>query len=389
MPKNIVICCDGTGDEFGATTNSNVVKLYQTLTIDARQSGYYHPGLGTMGAPNARTWIEKQWTRVLGLGMGYGFFDYLGDAYHYLMDTYEPGDRIYLFGFSRGAYTVRALATILHLFGLLQRGNEGQFPYITRMLSKISRNADGKANQFSVFWDFKRTFSRNVTLHFVGVWDTVSSVGWVYNPVKLPFSARNPIMAIGRQALSIDERRCFFRQNLWGPAYKKGDRGYFLEQDQDIKQVWFAGVHSDIGGGYPEPESGLSKLALEWMLHEADDAGLLINIKKANVVLSNVPPDRDPGHVIAKPDPCAALHESLHGPWWGLEVLPHSYWNPDDKAKHWEVPMGRHRVMPEDSCVYQSVVDRISHCNYKPSNLPQSYTTEPYQHYPKRAGATE
>ena len=384
MSKNIVICCDGTGNEFRAETKTNVVKLYQALVIDHRQCGYYHPGLGTMGAPNARTWIEKKWTTILGLGFGYGFFDYLGDAYRYLMNTYEPGDRIYLFGFSRGAYTVRALAGVLHLFGLLYPGNEGQIPYITRMFARVSRAAAGERQTFRVFWDFKKTFSRYVNLHFVGVWDTVSSIGWAYDPVILPFSARNPIMEIGRQAISVDERRCYFRQNSWGAPFKVGDRGYFLSRDQDIKQVWFAGVHSDIGGSYIEPESGLSKLTLEWMMNEADAAGLLINSQKADVILGNAPPPRDPGYAIVKPNPCAEMHESLCKFWWLLEVLPHSYWDWDKARRYWTIPRGARRIIPEDSCIYQSVIDRMEYCGYRPSNLPKSYTVEPYRHYPKR-----
>lgn len=125
--KNIVICCDGTGNEFG-DTNSNVVKLYSTLIIDHDQIGYYHPGVGTMGAPNARGPIDKEWTKIDGLAFGKGLLENVGDAYRYLMNNYEDGDHIYLFGFSRGAYTVRALGGVLHMFGLLTPGNEGQIP---------------------------------------------------------------------------------------------------------------------------------------------------------------------------------------------------------------------------------------------------------------------
>src|SRR5947209_11463727 len=106
--KNIVICCDGTGNEFG-DANSNVIKLYSTLVINQSQVGYYHPGVGTMGAPTARTRIEKTCSRIKGLAFGGGLLDNVADAYRYLMDVYADGDDIYLFGFSRGAYTVRVL----------------------------------------------------------------------------------------------------------------------------------------------------------------------------------------------------------------------------------------------------------------------------------------
>src|SRR5206468_5838149 len=96
MAKNIVVCCDGTGNEFVADNNSNVVKLYSTLIINADQRAYYHPGVGTMGAPTAHGFVEKQWSRLVGLGFGGGLLDQVGWAYQFLMNAYEDGDRIYL-----------------------------------------------------------------------------------------------------------------------------------------------------------------------------------------------------------------------------------------------------------------------------------------------------
>ena len=101
MPKNIVICCDGTGNEF-SESKSNVVKLYKKLVCDAAQSTYYHPGVGTMGARNALSGISKWWTKVIGLAFGYGISDNIADAYQFLMRNFNPGDAVYIFGFSRG-----------------------------------------------------------------------------------------------------------------------------------------------------------------------------------------------------------------------------------------------------------------------------------------------
>jgi len=141
LGKNIVICCDGTGNEFG-DSNSNVVKLYGALIVDGRQQvGYYHPGVGTMGAPTARNKISKLWSIGTGLAFGAGLLDNVSDAYRYLMDCYEDGDRVFLFGFSRGAYTARALAGVLHMFGLLCPGNHALIPYIIRLYAKRSRSA--------------------------------------------------------------------------------------------------------------------------------------------------------------------------------------------------------------------------------------------------------
>src|SRR3954471_21430454 len=120
---------------------------------------------------------------------------------------------------------------------------------------------------YAVAAKFKATFSRECKPHFVGLWDTVSSVGWAYDPVTLPYTYANPDIEIGRHAISIDERRCAFRQNLWSNK---------TTANQNIEQLWFAGVHSDVGGGYTESESGLAKVCLEWMLTEAAKAQLLL-----------------------------------------------------------------------------------------------------------------
>src|SRR5688572_26426384 len=126
MPKNIVICCDGTGNEVNANEFTNVVKLYRRLSREdpARQINYYDPGLGTLGTPGFRTRTFTSITRLIGLAFGYGIHDNVKDAYLFLMRNYQEGDRIFLFGFSRGAYTVRALAGMLFRVGLLEYGND-------------------------------------------------------------------------------------------------------------------------------------------------------------------------------------------------------------------------------------------------------------------------
>ena len=373
-----MICCDGTGNEFG-DCNSNVVKLYSTLCINASQVGYYHPGVGTMGAPTARNRLEKQWTRLKGMAFGYGFISNVSDAYKFLMDVYTEGDDIYLFGFSRGAYTVRALAGILYMYGLLCPGNDGLIPYITRMFSRHSREGGGMKETFNVAHNFKQTFSRDCPLHFVGVWDTVSSIGWVWDPVVLPYSARNPTMRTGRHAVSIDERRCYFRDNLWGKPYA----------GQDIKQGWFAGVHSDVGGSYPEAESGLSKITLEWMLVEAAEAGLQIDGYRANVVLGRQPAPEPWMPSYVEPNATAAAHESLRGAWWILELLPHRYVDKSSGAPvvRWRIPMGSRRKIPDGSIIHESVVVR-GNCE----KLPPLHEIEPTVRFPQwdksRADAT-
>ena len=370
MPKNIVICCDGTGNEFG-DNNSNVVKLYSTLIIDGRtQIGYYHPGVGTMGAPTATNPLSKMWSVVMGLAFGAGLLRNVGDAYRYLMDTYEDGDRVFLFGFSRGAYTVRALAGVLHMFGLLCPGNDGLIPYVIRMFARRTRKAGGMTHTFEVAEEFKKTFGRDCPLHFVGVWDTVSSVGWIWDPLKLPYTAQNPAMVNGRHAVSIDERRCYFRNNLWGKELP----------GQNIKQVWFAGVHSDVGGSYPPLRSGLSQITLEWMLCEAGGLGLLVDPERAEKVLGYAPPPPP-----IPPTPAAHINNSLTLAWWILEFLPHQYYDPVDKRPKWTIPLGKRRIIPEESVLHATVDEKLKiDLTYKPPNLPGKWSTEPRREYHKQ-----
>jgi len=266
MARNIVVCCDGTANEF-ARDNTNVVKLYYTLQQDPRvQVTYYHPGLGTMEPAGALTTFSRRVTKLLGKALGYGLSNDIQDAYTFLMEEFEPDDKVFLFGFSRGAYTVRAVASLLRMYGLIRPGNQALVPYAIRMMLGITRarkkneqEQEAIKRYFELAAGFKITMGRtDCQPWFVGVWDTVSSIGWIENPLNLPYIADNPDIRIGRHAVSIDERRAFFRNHLWRrPENPDTDCG-----PKDVKQVWFPGVHCDVGGGYPEKESGLSKIAL-------------------------------------------------------------------------------------------------------------------------------
>jgi uncharacterized protein (DUF2235 family) len=174
------------------------------------------------------------------------------------------------------------------------------------MLTKLDQHS------FEVAASFKTTFSREYGgTWFVGVWDTVNSVGWVRTPLKIPYATNNPDIQIGRHAVSIDERRAFFRQNLWKPAPLPNPSG-----PKDLKQVWFAGVHCDVGGGYPPEENGLSMIALRWMLAESKSAGLLVDTVKEGSVLTKI-----------AADPGAKIHNSLTPAWWIAELVPKPHWD--------------------------------------------------------------
>ena len=312
MPKNIVICCDGTGNEFGPE-NTNVVKLFELLTKDPlTQVAYYDPGVGTLSAPGVISAPAKLFTKLLGLAFAFGLTANIEDAYRYLMERYQEGDRIYLFGFSRGAFTVRALAGMLYKCGLLQRGSENLIPYASKMYRHGSRD---------LAVQFKHAFSRDCPVHFIGVWDTVKSVGLIRRR-RFPNSVLNPSVAHARQALSLDEKRSHYQPSLWASA-----------PQQDIRQVWFAGVHSDVGGGYAQ--AGVSHVALHWLALQAHAQGLIFN----------------PADLKAYPaNPEGLIHNPLLPFWWILG---------------W-----RRRFVPDQAEVCESVRMRMARQpDYRPQNL--------------------
>jgi uncharacterized protein (DUF2235 family) len=356
MPRNIVLCCDGTANEF-ARHNTNVVKLYAMLQRDpAVQVTYYHPGLGTMEPAGALTTLARRTTKMLGMAFGYGLRDDIRDAYVFLMRNFAPGDEVYLFGFSRGAYTARAVASLLYMYGLIHPDNDALVPYVIRMMMGIERGRAGRGDRGALddYFDLARAFKTDMSRvdckpWFVGVWDTVSSVGWVENPLKLPYIANNPDIEIGRHAIAIDERRAFFRNHLWrapaDPAQPRGPR--------DVKQVWFPGAHCDVGGGYPVAESGLSNIALEWMVDEAEAAGLKVDPARRAEILGRAGVPRG-----TAPTAPAAAHESLEG-WWHLaEYVPKKHFDWQTRTESRRMNRHRRRTIPPGSLVHAAAFER-------------------------------
>ncbi len=353
-PKNIVICLDGTGNAYGSA-NTNIVKLFQMLEPDSdMQIAAYDPGVGTFSAHGAWTRTSKAWTKLLGLAVGFGLAQTVENAYRFLMRNYHDGDRIFIFGFSRGSYAARVLAGFLHKCGLLCAQLDELVPYAYDIFRKET--------DWTIVSGFTGTFARPVKVHFLGLWDTVNSVGWVWNPTILPFTAHNPGVDVVRHAVSIDERRAFFRSNLWG----KVDPG------QDVQELWFAGVHSDVGGSYPEAEAGLAQITLDWMSEQAMQCGLRVDPAKR---LALVPkPSRPPGSIPASPVATAMQHESLHAWWWIAELFP-KWVHVKNAAGEYHVRprinLGRYRDIPNGGRMHPSVLQRWTDpsLKYCPSNL--------------------
>jgi uncharacterized protein (DUF2235 family) len=362
--RNLVICFDGTNNRFGPE-NTNVIRLVQSLDRDpARQRLYYDPGVGTFPRPEKGR-LGELLSRVPGLAFGAGLERNVEEAYTYLLDNWEPGDRVFVFGFSRGSYTARVFAGLLHLLGLLPRGNVNMLPYAMQLFRAV--RADKKAYK-KLCDDFRWTFARparegdderHFPVHFLGVWDTVSSVGWVWNPTTYRYTSRNPSIATVRHALALDERRWFYRQNQMRQA-----------GTQNFQEMWFAGVHSDVGGGYGEAEGGLWRISFEWMVREAATAGLLLDAGRLEQVRTKTDPPREPW---AEPQ-----HESLEGAWWIGEYVPKERWSYREKRTRLRIGRGRRRFVPNGSRIHESVLLRIRdpHLKYAPPNLSQAFIEE-------------
>jgi uncharacterized protein (DUF2235 family) len=355
MAKNLVICCDGTNNQFDGH-HTNVLRTYQVARRYAGQLTYYDPGVGTMPEPWHTRRFQKRLAMLRGLATGAGFFENIADGYRFLMANYEPGDKVFLFGFSRGAYTARAVAALLHSIGLLHPGTENLLRYAQQYWRKdFGRSSPGGR----ICDEFKATLARQCPVHFIGVWDTVGSVGYINHFHKFPHTAKNPEVSHVRHAVSIDERRSTFRQNLMEPIF----------EGQDVKNVWFAGVHSDVGGGYCPDESGLAKITFEWMMREAGQCGLDIDQVSYLRELSEG----------SGPDPAGRLHVSLKGGWWMGEVLPMKRYSWEKKKWRWHWLKGgfnqERRVQRNADkpfvLLHQSVLDRRNRCpDYRPKNLP-------------------
>lgn len=378
MAKNIVICCDGTGNEIDANL-SNVLKLFRVAHKSDDQIVFYDPGIGTISTSDPWSRLKSDALGVLGLATGYGLDENVLDAYRFLVGTYSDGDRVYLFGFSRGAYTVRVLAGFLRLVGLLPLAQKNLAAYALVAYKRAAEKDD-----FKIAWRFEEIAStRRVPIHFMGVWDTVSSVivprpDRLYFPSLelLPYTRTNSYVEVFRQAIAIDERRRMFRINHWTEPqdYKPNPFDTGAAEPQNVKQVWFAGVHADIGGGYPETESGPAKYPLQWLIDEAVLYGLHISTTMYDhLVLGHA---RQGGtRSYTAPSVTAKLHDSMNFGWLLLEGIPKRVkwrdWPQRRSLFGWYLPLREPRRIDDGARVHHSVFERIAaDPTYRPVNLP-------------------
>ena len=296
--KRITLCCDGTWNSAdqevdGKPCPTNVVRLaYRAAKRGAdgtAQIVFYDQGVGS----------GRGLDRLSGGAFGQGLEDNIHDAYRFLIGNYEPGDAIFLFGFSRGAYTARSLAGMIRKCGILERKHVQSYREALALYRNDAHPDDAEPASF------RRSRSlcagRGIPVRFVGVWDTVGALGiplrglrWLTRR-KHQFhdTALSSAVESACQALAIDERRAPFAPTLWTPP--PADAG---NAGQTIEQVWFCGSHADVGGGHAE--RGLSDIALGWMLERAAQAGLAFDAAVAEAH----PP---------RPDAFAPLHDSKRG----------------------------------------------------------------------------
>jgi uncharacterized protein (DUF2235 family) len=319
MGKNLVVCCDGTWNDPDELRGeiaepTNVAKL--ALALDSNAEGaasdqaqlvHYVAGVGT--APG---------DHLLGGAFGVGISENIRDGYRFLVENYSPGDRVFLFGFSRGAYTARSLGGLIHNCGILRQ------VCIDRLDAAYAfyRDRTNKTHPRTIAAQiFRRDYShKNSSVYFIGVWDTVGALGipdglpgwkelskvwpdweqlWGFHDTQLSSDVR-----YAYQALAIDEERPPYAPTLW-----TGDPP--RPEDQTLEQVWFTGVHSEVGGG--TADSSLSDITLIWLATKAATAGAVFCPDWRKTLPCDIKPPA--------PNYAGPLDQSRHGVWDLLHPL--------------------------------------------------------------------
>lgn len=322
MGKRIVFCADGTWDAPGKDTN--VYKLFRGLTTTSEQVPYYDDGVGSDGLL-----VQK----LTGGAFGFGLYQKIKDGYTKLAHAYEKDDQLYIFGFSRGAYTARSLAGMIAVCGLPTEN------FTDDMVETAFNAYRNKEQRAALLAELNSSFAMyDAKMTMVGVWDTVGSLG-----IPAAFGSVSPLLygfldtslhkdvLHAYQALAVDERREQFPPTLWTSQPEPG---------QTLEQVWFCGVHCDVGGSYPDDSNGsaLSDLTLAWMVDRAAGLGLTF-------------------------DPAFRQRYTLPA---------NQAWALDTKHESWEILWGlpRRRSIDDHGVLSDSVLLRCAHdSSYRPENL--------------------
>ncbi|KAG6830582.1 hypothetical protein H0H92_016033 [Tricholoma furcatifolium] len=388
--RTLIVCFDGTANEYSGV-DTNIIKFFALLKKDDfnQQLCYYQPGIGTWFSPGVVSPLFRWGAKVLDEAFAWYLDAHVIQGYKFLMQNYRVGDKIC---FSRGSYTARSLAGLLYKCGLLPRDNEQQIPFAYKLYKREDRAGHVLAA------GFKQTFCQDVKIEFVGVWDTVASVG-VITARTLPFTNSNRAIKTFRHALSLDERRAKFLPNFYhrpSPAAKppveeeplppsgslRSLKKFFKGNDTvgrmfkksiqllledpepeddvtpktDVREVWFSGTHGDVGGGCvadTEPRS-LANISLRWMVRQVQQSNCGIQFDDKALERAGISPFeftdeemKDPDFNVADAtreaeadndvdDAVDSLHDQLIAQplWWILELLPTSFTWQDD-AGYW------------------------------------------------------
>jgi Uncharacterized alpha/beta hydrolase domain (DUF2235) len=365
MPKNIILLSDGTNSSNIKNRGTNVYKFYEAIDFNSdktKQVAFYDDGVGTQ---------EFKPLKLLGGAFGWGLARNVRHLYKELVQSYKPGDKIYLFGFSRGAFTVRTLAGFICNIGILDNKvywdddllDKAVFQcyqaYRSRQLAVLEKLFYKPHEKQFEFIEAKPT------IEFIGVWDTVDAVGlpvdemtWFWNKYifrfKFPNQILNPHVKKAYHALAIDEERLAFHPLLWN-IDKPIDK-------ERIEQVWFPGSHGDVGGG--RPQQGLSLVALEWMMQKAQAAGLKFTEFDLNFV-------KDRRYIFDK------AHESRSGLGVFYRYQPRNITKYCDENSV-EIPKIH-------ECAFQRIAQGIF--GYAPINIPNTFEVVDHQGKHKKSDA--
>lgn len=388
MSRKLIVCLDGTGNEI-EKRESNILRLYKCIEHTENQLAYYEPGVGTLSTrPFAGQTLQTP-VRVLGLIAGLGLEQNVLRAYDFLCRNYQEGDRLYFFGYSRGAYTARVLAGFINEFGLVAPHELHLIGPVFQAYRKLAETDEReKYAPLRIFGQFFHV--THPPIRFLGLFDTVSSMirirpsgGTIVQYGTHASVNENPSVQSVRHVLAIDETRRFFRHQFWtegqtyfGNRFRQGEG-----RPQDVKQVWFPGTHTDVAGSLDEEEAGLSKITLHWMREELDALGvdgLSFRTQYYNryVLGKQDKITKRMGLKISEPDPAALLHSQMHKGWFALEWFPRlksrSRWPKHEDGSGYYIPRGHYRYIPEDAEIHPSARERQATlgADYNPPNLP-------------------